>query len=44
MDLSTLTAAVDLDGVGTALLAVAGSMVVVLAGRWGIRKVLGFFR
>lgn len=44
MDLSTLTAAVDLDGVGTALLAVAGAMVVVLAGRWGIKKVLGFLK
>lgn len=44
MDLSTLTTAIDLSGVGTALLAVANSMVVILAGRWGIRKVLGFFR
>lgn len=44
MNLATLTSAIDLDGVGTALLAVAGSMVVILAGRWGIRKILGFFR
>lgn len=44
MDLSTLTAAVDLDGVGTALLAVAGAMMVVLVGRWGIKKVLGFLK
>jgi len=44
VDLSTLTAAVDLDGVGTAILAVAQAMIVILAGRWGVRKILGFFR
>lgn len=43
MDLSTLTAAVDLSGVSTAILAVAGTMIVVVAGVWGIRKVIGFF-
>lgn len=43
MDLSVLTGAIDLSGVGTAILSVAGSMVTIVAGTWGVKKVLAFF-
>ena len=44
MDFSTLTSAIDLSTVGTAVLAVAAIMVVPKAVMWGARKVLGFIR
>lgn len=44
VDYSTLTSAVDVDGVATALLAIAALMMVVVVARWGVRKILGFFR
>lgn len=44
VDYSTLTSAVDVNGVATALLAIAALMMVVVVARWGVRKILGFFR
>lgn len=44
MDLTTLTAAVDFDGVGTAILAIAAAMIIVKVGMWGVRRVMGFIR
>ena len=43
-DYSSLSAAVDVAGVTTAILAVAALMMAVVVVRWGTRKVLGFFR
>lgn len=44
VDYSTLTDAIDVAGVTTALLAAAALMIAVVVARWGIRKVIGFFR
>lgn len=44
VDYSSLSAAVDVDGVTTAILAVAALMMAVVVVRWGTRKILGFFR
>ena len=43
-DYSSLSAAVDVAGVTTAILAVAALMMAVVVVRWGTRKILGFFR
>ena len=43
-DYSSLSAAVDVAGVTTAILAVAALMMAVVVVRWGTKKVLGFFR
>lgn len=43
-DLTSLTAAVDLSTVTAAIVAVAALMVTVVVARWGVRKIIGFFR
>jgi hypothetical protein len=43
MDFSTLTSAVDLSTVGTAIIAVAALMVVPAAIKWGSKKIISFF-
>lgn len=43
-DFSTLTGAVDLSTVGTAILAVAALMVAPKVIAWGARRVMGFIR
>lgn len=44
VDYSSLTSAIDVAGVTTALLAAAALMITVVVARWGIRKIIGFFR
>lgn len=44
VDYSSLTSAIDVAGVVTALVAAAALMVTVVVARWGIRKIVGFFR
>lgn len=44
VDYTTLTGAIDVDGVSTAILAAAALMVAVVVAIWGARKVIGFFR
>lgn len=41
---ASLLAAVDLDDVATAIVAIAALMVVPNVARWGARKVMGFIR
>ena len=43
IDYSSLTSAIDVAGVATALLAAAALMITVVVARWGIKKVLSFF-
>jgi len=43
MDFSSLTSSINLDTVGTAILAVAALMVVPGAIKWGAKKIIGFF-
>ena len=42
-DFSTLTSAVDVTSVATAILAVAALMMAVVVVRWGAKKILSFF-
>lgn len=44
VDYTALTSAVDLAGVTTAMVSVASLMISVVVARWGIRKIIGFFR
>lgn len=44
MDFSTLTSAVDVSTVTTAILAIGAIMILPNVARWGVRKVVGFFR
>jgi hypothetical protein len=44
VDYTPLSAAVDVAGVTTAILAVGALMMAVVVVRWGTRKILGFFR
>lgn len=44
VDYSTLTSAIDVAGVTTALMSAASLMITVVVARWGIRKIIGFFR
>lgn len=43
-DFTSLTSAVDVSTVTTAILAVAALMINVVIARWGARKIIGFFR
>lgn len=44
VDYSSLTSAIDVAGVTTALMSAASLMITVVVARWGIRKIIGFFR
>ncbi len=44
VDYTSLTSAIDVTGVTTAMVAAAALMITVVVARWGIRKIIGFFR
>lgn len=44
MDFSSLTDAVSLSTVTTAIIAMGALMIVPNVARWGVRKIAGFFR
>lgn len=43
VDYTSLTGAIDVAGVTTAILAAAGLMIAVIVAVWGAKKVIGFF-